>query len=213
MNKLGLIFGLLALIISPFGVHAEEAAKETITLRPATIALTVAAGEVNLQTVYFTNQSDQRKSFTVIRSDYSFDPKNSKTLVFSDAGTTADSVQSMLDFTPKNFDLDAGQTQELLVRVRPDEVARPGQYKGALFVGQIQQATSTDAIQVVGRVGTIIGVTVTGASAPVGATTSPFSSRPSALVIALFLILIFFFASTGIIMARKARERQKQLYL
>ena len=205
----------LALLISaPFGALAEDVTKETITLRPATIALTVAAGEVTLQTVYFTNQSDQRKSFTVLRSDYAFDPKDSKTLVFSDSGTTADSVQSMLDFTPLNFDLDAGQTQELLVRVRPDVATKPGQYKGALFVGQTQQATDSNSIQVVGRVGTIIGVTVTGASVPVGAlTSSPFSSRPSAFVIALFLTLIFFFASAGMIMARKAQARQKQLYL
>jgi hypothetical protein len=213
MNRVLSILALIAFVIIPLGTRAEDAAKETITLRPATIALTVAAGEVTLQTVYFTNQSSQRKSFTVLRSDYEFDAKDSEALVFSDAGTTTDSVQAMLDFTPKNFDLDAGQTQELLVRVRPDVATKPGQYKGALFVGQIQQASTTDSIQVVGRVGTIIGVTITGASVPVGATTSPFSQRPSALVIALLLTVIFFFAGAGMIVARKAQARKKQLYL
>jgi hypothetical protein len=212
MRKILFSIGLLALIASPFAVMADDSAKETITIRPATIALSVGAGEVTLQTVYFTNQSSQRKSFTVIRSDYSFDLKDNQTLEFTDPETTSDSVQPMLDFTPTNFELDAGQTQELLVRVKPDISTKTGQYKGALFIGQLQQGGGTDSIQVVGRVGTIIGVTVTGASSPAGTAQSPFSSHPSAIVIAVLLFITFMFLGISLAAIRAARIKKEQQF-
>lgn len=211
MRVLAVAISVVSLLLAPIAVQAEDApSSDTITLRPATVAMTIAAGEVTLQTVYFTNKSTDKKTFTVLRSDYAIDPKDGKTLVFTDPGTSGDSVQSMLDVTPTTFDIDGGETQELLVRIRPDAATKPGQYKGALFVGPTATVSGSNSIQVVGRVGTIIGVTVTNASAPVQSSTTPFSGRPSALIIAFLIFSIFAFAGAGLAAARKAQQLQQQ---
>lgn len=210
MKRTVLALSLVVALLTPVAVRADDAQKETITLHPATVAISVAAGEVTLQTIYFTNQSSQEKSFTVLRSDYTFDPKDPKTLVFTDPNTLDDSIQPMLDVTPNNFALGAGQTQELLVRIRPAADTKQGQYKGALFVGQVQKSGGTDSIEVVGRVGSIIGVTVTNPSAPLQHAAPPFSQQPSALIIALLLFTIFAFAGAGLAAARRAQQLRQQ---
>ena len=215
MRVFVVVCSVISLLLAPIVVHAEDApSNDTITLHPATVAMTIAAGEVTLQTVYFTNKSGEKKTFTVLRSDYAIDPKDGKTLVFTEPSTASDSVQPMLDVTPITFDLDAGETQELLVRIRPDATTKPGQYKGALFVGPTATANGSNSIQVVGRVGTIIGVSVTGASVPIQAGTTPVAGRPSALIIALLIFSIFAFAGAGLASARKAQQlrQQQKLY-
>lgn len=204
---------LLAVFTMPTLVLASESPRETITLRPATVSLTVNAGEVILQTLYFTNSTGERRTFVVDRSDYVFDAANSKTINFVASGSTKDSVQSMLDVTPMKFDLDSGKTQELLVRIRPSISTSTGQYKGVLFIGPQQVTNSTVSIELAGRVGSIIGVTVAQGGLASGGFVGSFSARPSAGFVALLLILALAFISAAVAASRKARIQKKEMYL
>lgn len=192
-----------ALIALPIIAAAQEQpVGQTISLKPATVSLSVPAGEITLQTVYFTNHSGSTRTFVTQRADYEFTGEGEKSIQFFDAGITADSIHGMLDVTPITFELEDGETQELLVRIRPDITAKPGQYKGALFIGE-QAASSADAsIQVVGRVGTMIGVTVSPGVSVAGSALDPAGAKPSAAFVAFILVLIMAFFSAGVAAAR-----------
>lgn len=197
-----LLFSFLFLatfLAMPITVSAQDSPEgETISLRPATVSISVPAGEVTLQTLYFTNSTGNKRTFTSYRADYDFVSKDEKGIQFFDAGITRDSVHGMLDVTPINFELEDGETQELLVRIRPFETTAPGQYKGALFIGEQTSSSHDASIQVAGRVGSIIGVIVTQGTGSSGGALDPASAKPSFIFFAFITILILSFFGAGI---------------
>ncbi len=201
MTRRFIALGILTAVVS---WSAVTQGADTISIEPATVSVRVAAGEVTLQTVYFTNRSGDTKAFSVERSDYRPDASSRNAFEFLPAGSTDDSIHPMLDVTPLRFELGSGKTQELLVRIRPATTASNGNYKGALFVGEDPGASVDASLQVLGRVGTMIGVTVTDGRPPAGV--HPFTGQPNALAVAAIAILALFFLGVGLAAARKARQ-------
>lgn len=209
MTLLARIAAILALVLVPVTAIAEDEPKgQTISLKPATVSISVPAGEVTLQTVYFTNSSGSKRTFITQRADYEYSGDEREGIQFFEAGITRDSLHEMLDVTPISFELEDGETQELLVRIRPPLTTAPGQYKGALFIGEQVSNSDNASLQVVGRVGTIIGVTVSPGVSVAGSALDPAGAKPSAPFVAFMLVLIMAFFSAGIAAARMQPKGQ-----
>ena len=202
-----------ALLAMPVVAVAQDQPKgQTISLKPATVSISVPAGEVTLQTLYFSNHTGATRTFIVQRADYDFTSKDDRGIQFLDAGVTRDSIHGMLDVTPVTFELEDGETQEFLVRLRPSETTKPGQYRGALFIGEQVSHSDDASIDVVGRVGTIIGVTVTSGTGLTGSALDPVSAKPSAMMVAFITIIVLMFFGAGIAAARVKIQNANKLY-
>jgi len=158
MKKLFLL--ILGLLLLPFITHAEEA-KNTISIFPGIVAIEVPAGETTLQILDFTNRTGEKKTFTVQQLDYQMVDSEKKQIDFVELGSTDDSLQGLIDFTPIKFQLEDKETQEILVRIKPKSDTVNGQYKGVIFVGEeFEEGKSETNLAVAGNVGSIFGVTV-----------------------------------------------------
>lgn len=182
-------FAILTLVLLPGLANASS----TISLYPATVNIEpIPAGEITLQQLKFANKTGETGTFTVEAEDYRL--AGPKELEYLPLGSTNNSLEGMLEFTPTEFELKDGETQDIAVKIAPPIDAKSGRYQGVIFVGPIAKDNDEEAsVRLAGRVGALFGVTVGDAAEPVNQTNQLdrlYRDNKLALALAAFTALL-----------------------
>ncbi|MCA9388453.1 hypothetical protein KC644_01675 [Candidatus Berkelbacteria bacterium] len=146
---------LLSLLLLPGLVNA----KSTISLYPASVNIEpVPAGQVTLQQLTFTNSTGETTNFDVFAEDYR--KVGNQELEYLPLGSTNNSLKGMIEFTPAEFELENGESQDIAVKISPPADAKVGRYQGVVFVGPVIKTEDDASVHLAGRVGALFGVGV-----------------------------------------------------
>ncbi len=183
----------------------------TLTITPATISRSLTAGEHAEQIITVTNAAVAAAQLQVRLSDYEL-ADGGQVLRFSPPGSLPGSLRGIVDLAPTRFDLAAGQSQTVTVRIQVPERGALPRYQGAVLIGTAGVSDpdqSSETVTITGEVGTIIGVQVAEQSSPARAQwTWPLPNRQRTVVegsLLLSLLLLAFLQGYRI----RARRRRK----
>lgn len=160
------IYKLALILVAAVFVLGSQAQAKTIRINKPRIIADLAKGESTVFQIDVINPTDEEATIKVYPEDWEYDPAGNGDKAFYPPGTFDISASQWLTYAPDQFVLEphGSQTVSLTIQV-PQELPKDGTFYSLLFFETALGQTVNEqgaAVEVAGRVGSLIYVNVDG---------------------------------------------------